>query len=100
MDIEKKYVQEAYKCLASLPGTVYCRNANRKSAIRWVNVQKFVNQLPLGTIVIDIGCGEAKYHRSDCFFMDCDTCLEMLAQLQLPPMVDLQLADALNLPYR
>ncbi|EFO13295.2 hypothetical protein LOAG_15235, partial [Loa loa] len=62
--------------------------------------QKFVNQLPLGTIAVDIGCGEAKYYRSDCFFMDCDTCLEMLAQLRLPPLVDLQLADALNLPYR
>ncbi|VIO87603.1 Uncharacterized protein BM_BM17957 [Brugia malayi] len=93
-------LKEAYKCLASLPDAVYCRNATRKSAVRWVNVQQFVNQLPLGTVVIDIGCGEAKYHRNDCFFMDCDTCLEMLVQLQLPPMVDLQLADALNLPYR
>uniref|UniRef100_A0A1I7VD20 Methyltransf_11 domain-containing protein n=2 Tax=Loa loa TaxID=7209 RepID=A0A1I7VD20_LOALO len=100
MDIEEKHVREAYKYLASLPGIAY---ATRKSVIRWINVQKFVNQLPLGTIAVDIGnsgCGEAKYYRSDCFFMDCDTCLEMLAQLRLPPLVDLQLADALNLPYR
>uniref|UniRef100_A0A8R1TTM9 Methyltransf_11 domain-containing protein n=1 Tax=Onchocerca volvulus TaxID=6282 RepID=A0A8R1TTM9_ONCVO len=108
MDIEKQYVREAYRHLASHPDTACYGSETRKLMLRWINVQKFINQLPLGTIAIDIGkysflnlgCGEAKYYRSDCFFMDCDTCLEMLAQLQLSPMVDLQLADALNLPYR
>ncbi|VDN00392.1 unnamed protein product [Thelazia callipaeda] len=32
--------------------------------------------------------------------MDCDICLEILTQLRLPATVDVQLADALNLPYR
>ncbi|VDK67199.1 unnamed protein product [Onchocerca ochengi] len=93
MDIEKQYVREAYRHLASHPDTACYGSETRKLMLRWINVQKFINQLPLGTIAIDIG-------KSDCFFMDCDTCLEMLAQLQLSPMVDLQLADALNLPYR
>ncbi|CAG9538506.1 unnamed protein product [Cercopithifilaria johnstoni] len=100
MDIEKKYVREAYEHLALLSATAYCQNGIRNTVVRWVNVQKFVNKLSLGTIAIDIGCGEAKYHKSDCYFMDCDTCLEMLEQLQLPPMVDLQLADVRSLPYR
>ncbi|MCP9265624.1 hypothetical protein DINM_020961 [Dirofilaria immitis] len=103
MDIEEKYVRKVYGHLASYSDASYYRNRNRTSILRWINVQKFVNQFPLGTIAIDIGnsgCGEAKYYKSDCFFMDCDTCLEMLKQLRLPPMVDLQLADALNLPYR
>ncbi|EJD73659.1 hypothetical protein LOAG_18928 [Loa loa] len=55
MDIEEKHVREAYKYLASLPGIAY---ATRKSVIRWINVQKFVNQLPLGTIAVDIGNGK------------------------------------------
>lgn len=55
MDIEKKYVRKAYGYLASQSDFTHHRNGARKLVIRWINVQKFVNQLPIGTIVIDIG---------------------------------------------
>ncbi|VBB34389.1 unnamed protein product [Acanthocheilonema viteae] len=124
MDIEKKYVQEAYRYLASFSNAACCRNETRKSVVRWIVAYSVIALSSFIAEVVNkneylsceqvegmlelrhfnfhwlLSCGEAKYHRSDCFFMDCDTCLEMLVQLQSPPMVDLQLADVLNLPYR
>ncbi|KAM3725467.1 tRNA (carboxymethyluridine(34)-5-O)-methyltransferase [Dirofilaria immitis] len=54
MDIEEKYVRKVYGHLASYSDASYYRNRNRTSILRWINVQKFVNQFPLGTIAIDI----------------------------------------------
>ncbi|VDM99844.1 unnamed protein product [Thelazia callipaeda] len=54
MNFEKAYVWDVYKRLASLPNAKDQHQTTRRS-LPWVNVQKFVSQLPLGTIAIDIG---------------------------------------------
>lgn len=54
MDIERTYVREAYSHLASLSATIR-RTTAQKTMRHWVNVQKFVNQLPSGSIGLDIG---------------------------------------------
>ncbi|MCP9265622.1 Mitochondrial-processing peptidase subunit beta [Dirofilaria immitis] len=67
MDIEEKYVRKVYGHLASYSDASYYRNRNRTSILRWINVQKFVNQFPLGTIAIDIGkCIRAWKEASQC----------------------------------
>uniref|UniRef100_A0A0M3HGM5 Uncharacterized protein n=1 Tax=Ascaris lumbricoides TaxID=6252 RepID=A0A0M3HGM5_ASCLU len=51
MEIEKQYVHEVYSRLAS-----HCAETESKKKLRiWPNVKKFIDELPPGSIVIDVG---------------------------------------------
>ncbi|MFH4978330.1 hypothetical protein AB6A40_005039 [Gnathostoma spinigerum] len=96
-NLESHYVREVYSLLASY-STKNCRS-NRGLRV-WRPVQKFLNDLPTGSIVIDVGCGQAKYSKKDGFVLGSDTCPEILRSIARSTTLDVQLADAVHLPYR
>uniref|UniRef100_A0A915ATK4 Methyltransferase type 11 domain-containing protein n=1 Tax=Parascaris univalens TaxID=6257 RepID=A0A915ATK4_PARUN len=96
MEIEKQYVHEVYSRLAS-----HCAEKESKKKLRiWPNVKKFIDELPPGSVVIDVGCGQMKYEIYDGFLLGSDICPEVLLQAHKCPLSDVHLADALHLPYR
>lgn len=48
MNVEREYVHNVYRKLAS-----FAKNKNKKR--KWQFVQNFLNSLPYGSIVLDIG---------------------------------------------
>ncbi|VDM50065.1 unnamed protein product [Toxocara canis] len=96
MEIEKQYVHDVYSRLATHSAQT---ESNKKLRI-WPNVKSFISDLPPGSIVIDVGCGQMKYHINNGFLLGSDTCPEVLRQVHKHPFTDLHLAHALQLPYR
>ncbi|CAI4230599.1 unnamed protein product [Auanema sp. JU1783] len=98
-EIEKEYVHDAYKHLAS-----YQQNSisdNRNAALRlWPNIKKFMDQLAPGSVVIDVGCGEAKYSSPTSTVFGVDTCKDVLTSTKQRADVQLILGDAFFLPFR
>jgi alkylated DNA repair protein alkB family protein 8 len=94
---------------------VYDAIAGHFSATRfsvWPAVRRFLDALPPGALVADVGCGNGKYFgvRRDIFVSGSDRSggLAAVAARRLlpagasapPPLADVAVADALRLPYR
>ncbi|CAL1390367.1 unnamed protein product [Linum trigynum] len=92
-EIEKKYVHRVYDAIA--PHFSSTRFA------KWPKVASFLNSLPLGSLVLDAGCGNGKYLglNPDCFFIGCDIS-EPLVKICADRDNEVVVADAVNLPYR
>uniref|UniRef100_A0A1I7WXG6 Methyltransf_11 domain-containing protein n=1 Tax=Heterorhabditis bacteriophora TaxID=37862 RepID=A0A1I7WXG6_HETBA len=93
--IEEEYVHSVYSRLAT-----YQKKDHRSSSPRiWPNVKNFLESQPVGSIVIDIGCGEAKYAHPSTLVLGVDTCADVLISACGKVNMDLLLADAVGLPF-
>ncbi|CAN1255898.1 tRNA (carboxymethyluridine(34)-5-O)-methyltransferase [Linum perenne] len=92
-EIEKKYVHRVYDAIA--PHFSSTRFA------KWPKVATFLNNLPLGSLVLDAGCGNGKYLglNPDCFFIGCDISAPLI-KICADRGSEVLVADAVNLPYR
>lgn len=92
-EIEKKYVHRVYDAIA--PHFSSTRFA------KWPKVASFLSSLPLGSLVLDAGCGNGKYlgYNSNCFFIGCDISAQLI-KICNERGHEVLVADAVNLPYR
>ncbi|KAK0415712.1 hypothetical protein QR680_012078 [Steinernema hermaphroditum] len=103
MDLENEYVHDVYRRLAAhcsngaVGGDSHSSRANPKM---WPNVRKFMERLPKGSVVLDVGCGHAKYSPQEGFVVGFDMCADVLCQCAKKPHFDGILADALRIPVR
>lgn len=92
-EIEKKYVHRVYDAIA--PHFSSTRFA------KWPKVASFLSSLPLGSLVLDAGCGNGKYlgYNPNCFFIGCDISAQLI-KICNERGHEVLVADAVNLPYR
>ncbi|KAK3028848.1 hypothetical protein RJ639_037692 [Escallonia herrerae] len=92
-EIEKKYVHRVYDAIA--PHFSSTRFA------KWPKVATFLNTLPLGSLVLDAGCGNGKYLglNPNSFFLGCDIS-GPLVKICADRDHEVVIADTVNLPYR
>lgn len=92
-EIEKKYVHRVYDAIA--PHFSSTRFA------KWPKVAAFLSSLPLGSLILDAGCGNGKYlgFTPNCFFIGCDISAQLI-KICKERGHDVLVADAVNLPYR
>ncbi|XAR48594.1 tRNA (carboxymethyluridine(34)-5-O)-methyltransferase [Bertholletia excelsa] len=92
-EIEKKYVHRVYDAIA--PHFSSTRFA------KWPKVATFLNSLPLGSLVLDAGCGNGKYLglNPGCFFIGCDISAPLI-NICADRGHEVMVSDAVNLPYR
>ncbi|CAH9128293.1 unnamed protein product [Cuscuta epithymum] len=92
-EIEKKYVHRVYDAIA--PHFSSTRFA------KWPKVSVFLNSLPVGSLVLDAGCGNGKYLglNPNCFFIGCDISAPLI-NICGDGGHEVLVADAVNLPYR
>uniref|UniRef100_A0A8R1HYB8 Methyltransf_11 domain-containing protein n=1 Tax=Caenorhabditis japonica TaxID=281687 RepID=A0A8R1HYB8_CAEJA len=94
-NVEREYVHSTYSRLAS-----YQQNTNKATTLRiWPGVRKFVDKQANGSVILDVGCGEAKYTSTKCHVIGFDTCPEILFSNKKID-IDLCLANALSIPIR
>lgn len=92
-EIEKKYVHRVYDAIA--PHFSSTRFA------KWPKVATFLKTLPLGSLILDAGCGNGKYLglTPDCYFIGCDISAPLI-KICADREHEVLVADAVNLPYR
>lgn len=92
-EIEKKYVHRVYDAIA--PHFSSTRFA------KWPKVASFLSSLPLGSLILDAGCGNGKYlgFIPNCFFIGCDISAQLI-KICNERGHEVLVADAVNLPYR
>ncbi|RDX61309.1 Alkylated DNA repair protein alkB-like 8, partial [Mucuna pruriens] len=83
-EIEKKFVHHVYDAIA--PHFSSTRFA------KWPKVAAFLSSLPLGSLVLDAGCGNGKY-------LGCDISPSLI-KICSDREHEVLVADAVNLPYR
>ncbi|CCD66785.1 Methyltransferase type 11 domain-containing protein [Caenorhabditis elegans] len=94
-NVEQEYVHSIYSRLAT-----YQQKEHKPSSPRiWPRVRQFVDQQSAGSIILDVGCGEAKYTSQKSHVIGFDTCSEVLSSSKKDD-IDLCLADAINIPIR
>lgn len=92
-EIEKKYVHRVYDAIAPhFSSTRYAK---------WPKVASFLSSLPLGSLVLDAGCGNGKYlgYNPNCSFIGCDISAQLI-KICNERGHEVLVADAVNLPYR
>uniref|UniRef100_A0A1I7TEL2 Methyltransf_11 domain-containing protein n=1 Tax=Caenorhabditis tropicalis TaxID=1561998 RepID=A0A1I7TEL2_9PELO len=94
-NVEKEYVHSIYSRLAT-----YQQKEQKPSSPRiWPRVRQFVDQQIAGSVILDVGCGEAKYTSQKCHVIGFDTCAEVLSSSR-KENIELCLADAICIPIR
>ena len=93
MSIEEMYVKNVYNKIASEFDTTRYRP--------WTCVEEFLNTIPKGSIIGDIGCGNCKnmLYRKDCLNYGCDFS-ESLVNICLQKNLNVICGDILNIPYK
>uniref|UniRef100_A0A146NU37 tRNA methyltransferase 9B n=1 Tax=Fundulus heteroclitus TaxID=8078 RepID=A0A146NU37_FUNHE len=91
--LERDHVHSVYDKIAP-----YFNDSRYKA---WPKVRQFLLDLPLGSIVADIGCGNGKYLHinKDVFKLGCDVC-RPLVDFAWSQGHEVQMCDGLRLPYR
>lgn len=91
--LEREHVHRVYEQIAPF------FNDSRYKA--WPKVQQFLLDLPPGSIVADIGCGNGKYLHinEEVFKLGCDVC-GPLVEAAGSRGHEVQMCDGLSLPYR
>ena len=93
MSIEEMYVKNVYNTIASEFDTTRYRP--------WTCVEEFLNTIPKGSIIGDIGCGNGKnmLYRKDCLNYGCDFS-ESLVKICLQKNLNVICGDILDIPYK
>ena len=93
MSIEEMYVKNVYNKIASEFDTTRYRP--------WTCVEEFLNTIPKGSIIGDIGCGNGKnmLYRKDCLNYGCDFS-ESLVNICLQKNLNVICGDILDIPYK
>ena len=93
MSIEEMYVKNVYNTIASEFDTTRYRP--------WTCVEEFLNTIPKGSIIGDIGCGNGKnmLYRKDCLNYGCDFS-ESLVNICLQKNLNVICGDILDIPYK
>ena len=93
MSIEEMYVKNVYNTIASEFDTTRYRP--------WTCVEEFLDTIPKGSIIGDIGCGNGKnmLYRKDCLNYGCDFS-ESLVNICLQKNLNVICGDILNIPYK
>jgi len=95
--LERQFVQATYNSISrQFDGTRFCM---------WPEVVRFLDSLPSGSLIADIGCGNGKYldyRARDCAIVACDTSAELLkiARERRAGCLSFSLGNMLALPYR
>jgi len=95
--LETEYVQATYNSISrQFDGSRFCM---------WPEVVKFLDSLPSGSLIADIGCGNGKYleyRTAECIMVACDTSAELLkiARERRAGCRSFSLGNMLALPYR
>lgn len=95
--LERQFVQATYNSISrQFDGTRFCM---------WPEVVRFLDSLPSGSLIADIGCGNGKYlnyRARDCAVVACDTSAELLkiARERRAGCLSFSLGNMLALPYR
>lgn len=92
--MERKYVHHTYEVIAE--------HFHHTRFAAWPRVKKFVDGFEEGSIVYDVGCGNAKYsNRSDRYVLGTDVSPRLLEFAQKKSKnAQLVASDILNLPIR
>ena len=93
MSIEEMYVKNVYNTIASEFDTTRYRP--------WTCVEEFLDTIPKGSIIGDIGCGNGKnmLYRKDCLNYGCDFS-ESLVNICLQKNLNVICGDILDIPYK
>jgi len=93
MSIEEMYVKNVYNTIASEFDTTRYRP--------WTCVEEFLDTIPKGSIIGDIGCGNGKnmLYRKDCLNYGCDFS-ESLVKICLQKNLNVICGDILDIPYK
>ena len=93
MSIEEIHVKDVYNTIAKEFDTTRYRP--------WTCVEEFLNTIPKGSIIGDIGCGNGKnmLYRKDCLNYGCDFS-ESLVNICLQKNLNVICGDILNIPYK
>uniref|UniRef100_A0A0K0G011 Putative methyltransferase KIAA1456 (inferred by orthology to a human protein) n=1 Tax=Strongyloides venezuelensis TaxID=75913 RepID=A0A0K0G011_STRVS len=102
--IEYEYVHDVYTQLAGHCLRV-CKNAPKSSTKsgrvpQWSVVKKFLKELPDGCVILDVGCGQAKYELENGYIIGFDCCCDVLIKTEKRNNVDVLVADTLNIPIK
>ncbi|CEF66913.1 Putative methyltransferase KIAA1456 [Strongyloides ratti] len=102
--IEYEYVHDVYTQLAGHCLRV-CKNTPKSSSkngrvTQWPVVKKFLKELPDGCVILDIGCGQAKYELENGYIIGFDCCCDVLIKAEKRHNVDVLVADTLNIPIK
>ena len=95
--LEAEYVQATYNSIS--------RQFDGSRFYMWPEVVRFLDSLPRGALIADIGCGNGKYlnyRARDCTIVACDTSAELLkiARERRAGCLSFSLGNMLALPYR
>jgi SAM-dependent methyltransferase len=95
--LETEFVQATYNSIShQFDGSRFCM---------WPEIVRFLDSLPGGSLIADIGCGNGKYldyRAGDCAVVACDTSGELLkiARERRVGCLSFSLGNMLTLPYR
>ena len=93
MSIEEIHVKNVYNTIASEFDTTRYRP--------WSCVEGFLDNIPKGSVIGDIGCGNGKnmMYKKDCLNYGCDFS-ESLVNICLQKNLNVICGDILNIPYQ
>ncbi|CAO4370230.1 unnamed protein product [Caenorhabditis nigoni] len=93
MKLENSYVSNVYENIAS--------HFDETRHSSWKAVKKFIDEIPRGSLMYDVGCGNGKYliPKDGLFKIGCDMCLG-LCEIATKKDCHVARCDALSLPFR
>ncbi|KAF7645348.1 hypothetical protein LDENG_00206220 [Lucifuga dentata] len=91
--LERDHVHNVYDKIAP-----YFNDSRYKA---WPKVRQFLLDLPAGSVVADVGCGNGKYLsiNKEAFMLGCDVCRPLVVSARIQGH-EVQICDGLHLPYR
>jgi ubiquinone/menaquinone biosynthesis C-methylase UbiE len=96
MALERQHVNLVYNAIA--------HQFDKTRTCRWKGVAEFLDSLPSGSYIGDVGCGNGKYaqYRSDLVWsgMDMSEALANIARDKADSRGDVMIASGIHLPYR
>jgi alkylated DNA repair protein alkB family protein 8 len=97
-ELERSHVHEVYDSIAE-----HWHHTRGKRKVHWHSVREFLEQLPSGTLLADIGCGDGKYFgvNPDLIIIGCDRSFPLLQASHeevISHQTDTFCCDAVTLP--
>jgi SAM-dependent methyltransferase len=93
LEFERQHVHDVYDAIAE-----HFSSTRYKP---WPRVREFADQLPVGSLVADVGCGNGKNLclRDSCIFVGCDRSLNLL-RIAAGQRLEVAGGDAMRTPFR